>query len=577
MALFRANWGVKNILTNARGAGNLVAIRIPLGGGTPTPPTPPTPRPTPSPSQFRFEAIDSNECPANPNLQECTADMACNALCEADRPLPDGQSNFDINNCGGYDVWRKICNGQGITAEPTSKPPTGTPPPAQGVTFVPVTNCPADANLPECTVQTACGDLCEADQPLPDGNTNYDINNCGGYDVFQKTCGGQGTTAEPTPTPTAGTPPPAQGVTFVPVTNCPANADLPECTAQTACGDLCEADQPLPDGNTNFDINNCPGGYDVFQKTCGSQGTTAEPTSTPTAVTPPPAQGATFVPVTNCPANADLPECTAQTACGDLCEADQPLPDGNTNYDINNCGGYDVFQKTCGPSFVPVTNCPANADLPECTTQTACGDLCEADQPLPDGNTNFDINNCGGYDVFQKTCGATFVPVTNCPANADLPECTDQTACGDLCEADQPLPDGNTNYDINNCGGYDVFQKTCGGQGTSEPTPSPTPPAQGGNGKDCPSTGNYLGWCENCMFNAQCPQGGFCCPYMKKCVSSSSHGCFAPIAECRPPYHESTQGYPDSRQCDNSNFPNNWMNYDECMRKSGQAPRLLRL
>jgi len=192
--------------------------------------------------------------------------------------------------------------------------------------------------------------------------------------------------------------------------------------------------------------------------------------------------------------------------------------------------------------------------------------------------------------VFQKTCGgqgataeptaatpqgATYVPAPTCPSNPDLPECTDQTACGGLCEADRPLPDGNTNYNINNCaGGYDVFQKLCGGQGaTAEPTPTP----QGGNGRDCPKTGNYLEWCQPCMFNAQCPQNGFCCPYMKKCVSSSSHGCYSPIANCRPPYHESSQGYPDSRQCDNSDFPNNWMDYDDCMRKSGKAPRLLRL
>merc|ERR1711953_420780 len=118
-------------------------------------------------------------------------------------------------------------------------------------------------------------------------------------DVFQKTCG-QGT-AKPTTSPTASS--------YVPVTNCPADPDLPECTDQTACGDLCEADQPLPDGNTNFDIDNCDRGYDVFQKTCG-QGT-AKPTTSPTV--------ATYVPVTNCPADPDLPECTDQTACGDLC------------------------------------------------------------------------------------------------------------------------------------------------------------------------------------------------------------------------------------------------------------------
>ena len=30
-------------------------------------------------------------------------------------------------------------------------------------------------------------------------------------------------------------------------------------------GDLCEADGPLPDGNNNYDIDNCPGKYDIFK------------------------------------------------------------------------------------------------------------------------------------------------------------------------------------------------------------------------------------------------------------------------------------------------------------------------
>ena len=30
-------------------------------------------------------------------------------------------------------------------------------------------------------------------------------------------------------------------------------------------GDLCEADKPLPDGNSHFDIDNCPGNYDIFK------------------------------------------------------------------------------------------------------------------------------------------------------------------------------------------------------------------------------------------------------------------------------------------------------------------------
>ena len=37
------------------------------------------------------------------------------------------------------------------------------------------------------------------------------------------------------------------------------------CSHSMNHNDLCEADGPLPDGNTNFDINNCPGNYDVFK------------------------------------------------------------------------------------------------------------------------------------------------------------------------------------------------------------------------------------------------------------------------------------------------------------------------
>ena len=29
--------------------------------------------------------------------------------------------------------------------------------------------------------------------------------------------------------------------------------------------DLCEADRTLPDGNTNYNIDNCPGGHDIFR------------------------------------------------------------------------------------------------------------------------------------------------------------------------------------------------------------------------------------------------------------------------------------------------------------------------
>ena len=53
-----------------------------------------------------FVAVPFSECPSDPNLSECTFNMATDALCEADQPLPDGTTNYNIDNCYGYDVFR---------------------------------------------------------------------------------------------------------------------------------------------------------------------------------------------------------------------------------------------------------------------------------------------------------------------------------------------------------------------------------------------------------------------------------------------------------------------------------------
>ena len=61
---------------------------------------------------------------------------------------------------------------------------------------------------------------------------------------------------------------------------------------------------------------------------------------------------------------------------------------------------------------LPVSDCPQNGNMleamAECHSEMTNGSLCQADKTLPDGNTNFDINNCkvtggdiiGHYDVF---------------------------------------------------------------------------------------------------------------------------------------------------------------------------------
>ena len=58
--------------------------------------------------------------------------------------------------------------------------------------FVPVrmNMCPDDdgVSLSNCDFDMALGEFCEADSALPDGNSNYEINNCGNHDVFQYQC-----------------------------------------------------------------------------------------------------------------------------------------------------------------------------------------------------------------------------------------------------------------------------------------------------------------------------------------------------------------------------------------------------
>ena len=84
---------------------------------------------------------------------------------------------------------------------------------------------------------------------------------------------------------------------------------------------------------------------------------------------------------------------------------------------------------------LPTSECPADGDLSECSSSMLCGELCEADQVLPDGETLFDVNNCdGGYDVFRHSCGMHFeaVDASGCPSDPNLQECHDQMYCGEL-------------------------------------------------------------------------------------------------------------------------------------------------
>ncbi|CAK9016531.1 Cap-specific mRNA (nucleoside-2'-O-)-methyltransferase(Poly(A) polymerase regulatory subunit) (Poly(A) polymerase small subunit) (VP39) [Durusdinium trenchii] len=82
---------------------------------------------------------------------------------------------------------------------------------------------------------------------------------------------------------------------------------------------------------------------------------------------------------------------------------------------------------------------------------------------------------------------------------------------------------------------------------------------------------NQLSTCERCLNSEQCGGGMYCCPFMKKCVSSGDQKCMTPIAFCQPPCMDSQpfeqckcnpKGSPDV-------FPQGWQKYT-C--KVGQNP-----
>jgi len=362
--------------------------------------------------------ISSSECSSInvPNLPECSTSMSEGDLCEADKRLPNGSSNFNINNCGSYDVFRYSCS--------VSK----------RCDYVPISTseCPRDngRNLADCKLNMSEGELCEADSTLPNGARNFNINNCGSYDVFRYTCGSNVVTTEISTTQQtvsftdhgAGKCQTSDGSdpTHVYVHGVGFSACESSCDSSSACfgfsvssfgNCLLWNQQNIVGGGASW------GGARCYIKTSG-QVTTFEPTVAPTANPVETTQAATcdWTPISasECPSDdgRNLPECSTSMSEGELCEADRRLPNGNSNYNINNCGNYDVFKYSCGGStvcnYVPISTsqCPSDngRSLADCTLNMSEGELCEADSNLPNGATNFNINNCGSYDVFKYTC-----------------------------------------------------------------------------------------------------------------------------------------------------------------------------
>lgn len=127
--------------------------------------------------------------------------------------------------------------------------------------------------------------------------------------------------------------------------------------------------------------------------------------------------------------------------------------------------------QVCEFQPVSTSSCPCSSEdtsgcnLPECADGMVGGQMCQADDVLPDGNPDYNIDNCpSGYDVWVcSVCSFQPVPNSSCPCSSndtsgcDLPGCTAGMVGGQMCEADAVLPDGTSEYEIDNCFDYDVW------------------------------------------------------------------------------------------------------------------------
>eukprot|EP00729_Bicosta_minor_P024240 gene24240-10348_t len=99
-------------------------------------------------------------------------------------------------------------------------------------------------------------------------------------------------------------------------------------------------------------------------------------------------------------------------------------------------------------------------------------------------------------------------------------------------------------------------------QSTEDPTTVPTiaPTNGGGSTTDTDGDGGCSavapgsrGKCETCFHKSQCIDGYYCCPFMRKCVATSSMSCYSPTARCSPRCSDSTcilgVGCPDCSGC----------------------------
>jgi hypothetical protein len=148
--------------------------------------------------------------------------------------------------------------------------------------------------------------------------------------------------------------------------------------------------------------------------------------------------GVCLQPTMTCPAQPDLlPSCfnadglagdqnanTGARGIGDPCKGSSEF---GTDNDLDNCGGFDVYDRIqCGDAdcagvcLRTALTCPINPNqLPNCDVNVLIGEQCDGGDGVC--GTDSDLNNCGGFDVYDRIdcpCDGVCLRVAlTCPIN----------------------------------------------------------------------------------------------------------------------------------------------------------------
>jgi len=125
---------------------------------------------------------------------------------------------------------------------------------------------------------------------------------------------------------------------------------------------------------------------------------------------------------------------------------------------------------------------------------------------------------------------------------------------------------------VTSCGGTSADTPN-NGNGLTGGTPAPTPAPPSNSCHTAPADKSRKE-CETCFHGDQCPDGYYCCPYMKKCVASSSMGCSLPIASCTPMCYDSQCNKAagcDCSQC-NTQSKSDWLAWANLQDSNSGSP-----